>query len=62
MTFRSSILAALRGHPEPKLTPAMAADPVTKDWWKICSPLQEPFETRRDGEWWAMMQPVFHTD
>ena len=41
---------------------AMGDDPVTRDWWKICSPLQEPFETRRAGEWWAMMEPVFHTD
>ena len=41
---------------------AMGDDPVTRDWWKICSPLQEPFETRRAREWWAMMEPVFHTD
>ena len=33
MTFRSSILAALRGHPEPKLTPAMAADPALLEVW-----------------------------
>ena len=41
---------------------AMAADPVTQDWWKVCVPLQEPFETRKDGEWWAMMEAVFHLD
>lgn len=40
----------------------MAADPVTQDWWKICMPLQEPFETRKEGEWWADMEEVFHTD
>ena len=38
----------------------MAADPRTKDWWAICMPLQEPLATRRDGEWWAMMEEVFH--
>lgn len=41
---------------------AMAADPVTQDWWKVCVPLQEPFETRKPGEWWAMMEDVFHLD
>jgi L-rhamnose mutarotase len=41
---------------------AMSADPITKEWWKVCSPLQEPFETRKQGEWWAAMQPVFHHD
>ncbi|HEY0912271.1 MAG TPA: L-rhamnose mutarotase [Bradyrhizobium sp.] len=43
-------------------TAAMSEDQVTRDWWKICSPLQQPFETRQPGEWWAMMEPVFHTD
>jgi L-rhamnose mutarotase len=41
---------------------AMAEDPVTQDWWKVCMPLQEPFATRKPGEWWAMMEPVFHLD
>ena len=41
---------------------AMAADPVTQDWWKVCMPLQEPFGTRKPDEWWAMMEPVFHHD
>ena len=40
----------------------IAADPVTRDWWKICGPMQIPFETRKDGEWWASMEEVFHTD
>ncbi len=41
---------------------AMGDDEVTKDWWKVCGPLQEPFPTRKAGEWWAMMEPVFHHD
>ncbi len=41
---------------------AMVADPVTQEWWKLCMPLQEPFETRKPGEWWAMMEAVFHLD
>jgi L-rhamnose mutarotase len=40
----------------------MAADPKTQDWWAICMPLQEPLATRPEGEWWAPMQEVFHTD
>jgi 2-dehydro-3-deoxygluconokinase len=39
---------------------AIAADPVTQDWWALCGPMQDPFETRADGEWWAEMEEVFH--
>lgn len=38
----------------------MAADPTTRKWWDVCMPLQEPLETRKEGEWWAMMEEVFH--
>ncbi len=41
---------------------AMAADPRTQEWWAVCMPLQAPLETRRDGEWWAAMEEVFHID
>jgi len=40
----------------------MAADPRTKEWWDVCMPCQQPLETRKDGEWWAMMEEVFHYD
>jgi L-rhamnose mutarotase len=40
----------------------MAADPKTQEWWDIMMPMQEPLETRADGEWWAEMEEVFHTD
>jgi len=40
----------------------MAADPRTQDWWDICMPLQQPLATRGEGEWWAGMEEVFHTD
>ena len=40
----------------------MAADPETQRWWDVCMPLQQPFETRKEGEWWARMEPVFFTD
>jgi len=40
----------------------MAADPKTQEWWDICMPMQEPLDTRKEGEWWAMMEEVFHND
>ena len=40
----------------------MAADPVTQKWWTFCEPCQQPLDTRADGEWWAVMEEVFHTD
>jgi L-rhamnose mutarotase len=40
----------------------MAADPRTQEWWDVCMPCQQPLDTRRDGEWWAMMEEVFHHD
>ena len=40
----------------------MAADPVTQKWWELCMPCQQPLATRKDGEWWAEMPEVFHTD
>jgi L-rhamnose mutarotase len=40
----------------------MAADPRTQDWWAVCMPCQDPLPTRKDGEWWAEMEDVFHHD
>lgn len=40
----------------------MAADPKTREWWTVTDPMQEPLESRVEGEWWATMQEVFHTD
>lgn len=40
----------------------MAADPVTLRWWDVCMPCQQPLETRKEGEWWADMEEVFHCD
>ncbi|WP_162798580.1 PfkB family carbohydrate kinase [Sulfitobacter sp. SK012] len=39
---------------------AIAADPITQEWWAVCGPMQDPFETRAGGEWWAEMEEVFH--
>ena len=37
----------------------MAADPTTQQWWAVCMPCQKPFDTRKEGEWWASMEQVF---
>jgi L-rhamnose mutarotase len=41
---------------------AIADDPETQRWWKFTDPCQIPFESRKDGEHWAMMEKVFHID
>jgi L-rhamnose mutarotase len=41
---------------------AMAADPVTREWWALCSPLQRPLPERGPGEWWHTLPEVFHVD
>ena len=41
---------------------AMAADPVTQEWWAVCMPLQRPVEDRAEGEWWKEIPEIFHTD
>jgi L-rhamnose mutarotase len=40
----------------------MAADPKTQEWWALTDPCQEPLESRKEGEWWAQMEELFHTD
>ena len=40
----------------------MAASPKNQELWSVCIPCQKPLDTRKDGEWWAMMEEVFHLD
>ena len=40
----------------------MAADPKTQEWWAIMKPMQDPFPDRKEGDWWAAIEEVFHTD
>ena len=40
----------------------IADDPNTKKWWELCGPMQVPFESRAEGDWWASMEEVFHLD
>jgi L-rhamnose mutarotase len=41
---------------------AMAADPATRRWWAMCSPLQRPVAQRQAGEWWHQVPEIFHAD
>lgn len=40
----------------------MAADSLTKEWWKLTDPCQFPVETAAEGQWWAHMEEVYHLD
>lgn len=40
----------------------MAADPTTQKWWDVCKPCHLPLPDRKEGEWWASMEEVFHCD
>lgn len=40
----------------------VAADPETQRWWTFTDPTQVPWPTRAEGEWWAVMDEVFHMD
>ena len=40
----------------------MAADSLTRQWWSLCEPCQEPLASRAEGEWWADMEELFHCD
>ncbi len=42
---------------------AMAADPVTRRWWKETDPCQEPLpEAKAEGKIWADAEEIFHMD
>lgn len=41
---------------------AIAADPVTQDWWKLTEPCQQRIDTAKPGQLWAPMEEVFHLD
>ncbi|MGV2051072.1 L-rhamnose mutarotase [Agrobacterium sp. 22-209-1] len=40
----------------------MAASPKNQEWWSFTIPCQQPLESRKEGEWWAMMEETFHLD
>ena len=40
----------------------MADDSETQRWWKETDPCQQAIDSAAEGEWWAGMEEVFHTD
>jgi L-rhamnose mutarotase len=40
----------------------MAADETTRRWWALTDPCQQGLDSRKEGEWWAPMNEVFHSD
>ena len=49
---------------------AIADDPVTREWWKLCEPCQEPFSqwsspvppsSGGSGDWWAPLECLCET-
>ena len=38
----------------------MAQNEKVKEWWKLCSLCQIPDEKRKKGEWWSIMEEIFH--
>ncbi|MEV7680537.1 L-rhamnose mutarotase [Streptomyces sp. NPDC088341] len=43
-------------------TAAIAADPVSREWWALTDPCQQPLEGAAEGEWWASAEEIFHLD
>jgi L-rhamnose mutarotase len=37
-----------------------ASSPTVAEWERLMKSLQEPAAEARTGEWWAVMEPVFH--
>ena len=40
----------------------MANNPKVQEWWSNCKPCQIPDPNRKKGEWWTVMEEVFHHD
>jgi L-rhamnose mutarotase len=40
----------------------MASSPRVAEWERLMTSLQEPSSDARPGEWWTVMEPIFHLD
>jgi len=40
----------------------IAEDDMVKKWWKETDPCQFPLNNRKEGEFWAGMEEVFHSN
>ncbi len=40
----------------------VAEDEATQRWWQLTDPCQERWPGATEGEWWSLMEEVFHMD
>jgi len=40
----------------------LAAAPRMREWWDITEPMQIPRPDRQPGDWWTLLEEVFHQD
>ncbi len=40
----------------------LAAAPRMREWWDITEPMQIQHPDRKTGDWWSIMELVFHQD
>jgi L-rhamnose mutarotase len=40
----------------------VAQDEMTRRWWQLTNPCQQPLDTAGEGEWWAPAEEVFHLE
>ncbi len=40
----------------------LANAPRMREWWNITDAMQVPRPDRKPGDWWTMMEEVFHQD
>jgi L-rhamnose mutarotase len=33
---------------------------VTQQWWKLTDACQQPLPSKKNGEWWVIMEEIFH--
>ncbi|QXE33703.1 L-rhamnose mutarotase [Streptomyces sp. GMY02] len=43
-------------------TALIAADPVSREWWALTDPCQQPLDSAAEGERWAAAEEIFHLD
>ncbi len=40
----------------------MEDNPINKKWWGVCKPCHKPLDDRKEGEWWASLDEIWHQD
>ncbi len=40
----------------------LALDKSTREWWKLTDPMQQPLDSRKENEWWAVVERWFRIE